>query len=143
VYWQGGQEGSRKESLEWLERGLARWPCHGELIITKVKILYNEYRYREAVNLLKRLISVKHDLAEPHMRMALRYQRLGNNMAALAEAQLATRLAPKIFTSHKISGDILKEQKKLSLANDAYEVADMIRLAQTKVEFNYNLRPEA
>jgi tetratricopeptide (TPR) repeat protein len=123
-----------KEALEWLERGLAHWPYHGELIITKVKILYNEYRYREAVNLLKRLISVKHDLAEPHMWMALCYQRLGNNMAALAESQLATRLAPKSFTAHKILGDILKEQKKLSQANAAYEVADMIRLSQNKKE---------
>jgi tetratricopeptide (TPR) repeat protein len=123
-----------KEALEWLDRGLSRWPYHGELIITKVKILYNEYRYKEAVNLLKRLISVKHDLAEPHMWMALCYQRLGNNMAALAEAQMATRLAPKSFTSHKVLGDILKEQKKLSQANAAYEVADMIRLSQTKKE---------
>jgi tetratricopeptide (TPR) repeat protein len=123
-----------KEATEWLERGLARWPYHGELIVTKVKILYNEYRYKEAINLLKRLISVKHDLAEPHMWMALCYQRLGNNMAALAEAQLATRLAPKSFTSHKILGDILKEQKKLSQANAAYEVADMIRLSQSKKE---------
>ncbi|MDR2612944.1 MAG: tetratricopeptide repeat protein [Deltaproteobacteria bacterium] len=123
-----------KEALEWLEKGLAHWPYHGELIITKVKILYNEYRYREAVNLLKRLVSVRHDLAEPHMWMALCYQRLGNNMAALAQAQLATRLAPKSFTSHKVLGDILKEQKKLSQANAAYEVADMIRLSQTKKE---------
>jgi tetratricopeptide (TPR) repeat protein len=121
-----------KEAMEWLDRGLARWPYHGELIVTKVKILYNEYRYKEAVNLLKRLISVKHDLAEPHMWMALCYQRLGNNMAALAEAQMATRLAPKSFTAHKILGDILKEQKKLSQANAAYEVADMIRLSQNK-----------
>jgi tetratricopeptide (TPR) repeat protein len=123
-----------KEAMEWMDKGLAKWPYHGELIITKVKILYNEYRYKEAVNLLKRLISVKHDVAEPHMWMALCYQRLGNNMAALAEAQMATRLAPKSFTSHKILGDILKEQKKLSQANAAYEVADMIRLSQTKKE---------
>jgi tetratricopeptide (TPR) repeat protein len=120
------------EAMEWLNRGLAKWPYHGELIITKVKILYNEYRYKEAVSLLKRLISVKHDMAEPHMWIALCYQRLGNHMAALAEAQLATRLAPKSFTSHKVLGDILKEQKKVSQANAAYEVADMIRLSQAK-----------
>jgi tetratricopeptide (TPR) repeat protein len=120
------------EAMEWLNRGLSKWPYHGELIITKVKILYNEYRYKEAVTLLKRLISVKHDMAEPHMWMAMCYQRLGNHMAALAEAQLATRLAPKSFTSHKVLGDILKEQKKVSQANAAYEVADMIRLTQSK-----------
>ncbi|MDR3203657.1 MAG: tetratricopeptide repeat protein [Deltaproteobacteria bacterium] len=120
------------EAMQWLNRGLSKWPYHGELIITKVKILYNEYRYKEAVNLLKRLISVKHDMAEPHMWIALCYQRLGNHMAALAEAQLATRLAPKSFTSHKVLGDILKEQKKISQANAAYEVADMIRLTHAK-----------
>jgi tetratricopeptide (TPR) repeat protein len=120
------------EAIEWLNKGLAKWPYHGELIITKVKILYNEYRYKDAVNLLKRIMSVKHDLAEPHMWIAMCYQRLGNQMAALAEAQLATRLAPKSFTAHKILGDILKEQKKLSQANAAYEVADMIRLNQNK-----------
>jgi tetratricopeptide (TPR) repeat protein len=121
-----------EEAKEWLNRGLVKWPYHGELIITKVKILYNEYRYKEAVNLLKRLISVKHDMAEPHMWVALCYQRLGNHMAALAEAQLATRLAPKSFTCHKVLGDILKEQKKISQAHAAYEVADMIRLTQNK-----------
>jgi tetratricopeptide (TPR) repeat protein len=120
--------GQNKEASEWLDRGLAKWPYHGELIITKVKILYNEYRYKEAVTLLKRLISVKNDLAEPHMFMAMCYQRLGNHMAALAEAQLATRLAPKSFTSHKVLGDILKEQKKVSQANAAYEVANMIQM---------------
>ncbi|MDR2406154.1 MAG: tetratricopeptide repeat protein [Deltaproteobacteria bacterium] len=122
--------GENKEATEWLDRGLAHWPYHGELIITKAKILYNEYRYKEAVSLLKRLISVKHDIAEPHMWLALCYQRMSNNMAALAEAQLATRLAPKSYTAHKVLGDILKEQKKLSQANAAYEVADMIRLSQ-------------
>jgi Flp pilus assembly protein TadD len=99
--------------------------------MTKAKMLYNEYRYKEAVTLLKRLIAVKHDVAEPHMWLALCYQRLSNNMAALAEAQLATRLAPKSYTTHKVLGDILKEQKKLSQANAAYEVADMIRLTQS------------
>ncbi|MDR2142633.1 MAG: tetratricopeptide repeat protein [Deltaproteobacteria bacterium] len=121
--------GQNKEAVEWLDRGLARWPYHGELIITKVKLLYNEYRYKDAVTLLKRLISVKNDLAEPHMWIAMCYQRLGNHMAALAEAQLATRLAPKSFTSHKILGDILKEQKKVSQANAAYEVANMIQMS--------------
>jgi tetratricopeptide (TPR) repeat protein len=121
--------GQNEEAIQWLDRGLAKWPYHGELIITKVKLLYNEYRYKDAVTLLKRLISVKNDLAEPHMWMAMCYQRLGNHMAALAEAQLATRLAPKSFTSHKVLGDILKEQKKVSQANAAYEVANMIQMS--------------
>ena len=119
--------GQTQEGLQWLERGLAKWPYHGELVLTKVKILYNEYRYKDAVALLKRLISVKPDVAEPHIWIAMCYQRLGDNMAALAEAQLATRLAPKSFTAHKVLGDILKEQKKLSQANAAYEVAEMMR----------------
>ncbi|MDR1035814.1 MAG: hypothetical protein LBT40_04380, partial [Deltaproteobacteria bacterium] len=42
--------------------------------------------------------------------------------------------ALKSFTSHKVLGDILKEQKKLSQANAAYEVADMIKLSQNKKE---------
>ncbi len=119
--------GQNEEGLQWLERGLAKWPYHGELVLTKVKLLYNEYRYKDAVALLKRLISVKPDVAEPHIWIAMCYQRLGDNMAALAEAQLATRLAPKSFTAHKVLGDILKEQKKLSQANAAYEVAEMMR----------------
>ncbi len=116
-----------KEAYKWLETGLAKWPYHGELIMTKVKRLYKEYRYKEAVDLLKRLISVKPDMAEPHIWIAQNYQRLGDNMAALAEAQLATRLAPKSYTAHKVLGDVLKEQKKLSQANAAYEVAEMMR----------------
>jgi len=119
--------GQNDEARQWLERGLAKWPYHGELVLTKVKLLYNEYRYKDAVGLLKRLISVKPDIAEPHIWIAMCYQRLGDNMAALAESQLATRLAPKSYTAHKVLGDILKEQKKLSQANAAYEVAEMMR----------------
>jgi tetratricopeptide (TPR) repeat protein len=119
--------GQNAEARQWLERGLAKWPYHGELVMTKVKMLYNEYNYKEAIALLKRIISVKSDVAEPHIWIAMCYQRLGDNMAALAESQLATRLAPKSYTSHKVLGDILKEQKKLSQANAAYEVAEMMR----------------
>ncbi|UQZ90289.1 hypothetical protein C4J81_14185 [Deltaproteobacteria bacterium Smac51] len=121
--------GQYAEAREWLERGLAKWPYHGELVLTKVKLLYNEYRYPDAIQLLKRLISVKPDVAEPHIWIAMCYQRVGDNMGALAEAQLATRLAPKSYTAHKVLGDVLKEQKKLSQANAAYEVAEMMRQA--------------
>ena len=120
--------GQHDEAVQWMERGLAKWPYHGELVLTKVKLLYNEYRYKEAVALLKPLISIKADMAEPHIWIAMCYQRMGDNMAALAEAHLATRLAPKSYTAHKVLGDILKEQKKLSQASAAYEVAEMMRL---------------
>jgi tetratricopeptide (TPR) repeat protein len=119
--------GRHAEACEWLERGLEQWPYHGELVMIKVKILYNEYQYKEAVTYLKRLISVRPDVAEPHIWIAMCYQRLGDNMAALAEAQLCTRLAPKSYVAHKVLGDVLKEQKKLSQANAAYEVAEMMR----------------
>ena len=119
--------GYTEEGLQWLERGLGKWPYHGELILTKAKLLYNEYRFKEAAALLKRLISVKPDMAEPHIWIAMCYQRIGDNMAALAEAQLATRLAPKSYTAHKVLGDILKEQKKISQATAAYEAADLVR----------------
>ena len=123
---------ANEEAIKWLERGLMQWPYHGELVLTKVKLLYAEYRYKEAMVLLKRLIAIKNDVAEPHIWIAMCYQRLGDNMAALAEAQLATRLAPKSVTAHKVLGDVLKEQKKLSQANAAYEVAEMIRQAGEK-----------
>ncbi len=122
--------GQGDEARVWLERGLAKWPYHGELVLTKAKLLYGEYRYKEAMALLKRLVSVKPDVAEPHIWIAMCHQRLGDNMAALAESQLATRLAPRSYTAHKVLGDILKEQKKLSQANAAYEVAEMRRLGK-------------
>jgi tetratricopeptide (TPR) repeat protein len=122
--------GQYEEGIQWLERGLVKWPYHGELVLTKVKMLYNEYRYKEAVALLKSLIAIKSDMAEPHIWVAMCYQRMGDNMAALAESQLATRLAPKSYVAHKVLGDILKEQKKLSQANAAYEVAEMMRHGQ-------------
>jgi len=122
--------GRHAEACEWLDRGLEKWPYHGELVMIKVKNLYNEYQYKEAVTYLKRLISVRHEVAEPHIWIAMCYQRMGDNMAALAEAQLSARLAPKSYTAHKVLGDILKEQKKLSQANAAYEVAEMMRHKQ-------------
>lgn len=124
--------GQYQEANQWLERGLNKWPYHGELVLTKARQLYHAYRYPEAVALLKRLISVKPDVAEPHIWVAMCYQRQGDNMGALAEAQLATRLAPKSFSAHKALGDILKEQKKLSQANAAYEVAEMMRQSHKK-----------
>ena len=120
--------GQHGEARKWLERGLAKWPYHGELVMQKVKILYNEFQYKDAAALLKRLISYRPDVAEPHIWIAMCHQRLGDNMAALAEAQLSTRLAPKSYAAHKVLGDILKEQKKISQANAAYEVAEMMRL---------------
>ncbi|MGL4207749.1 MAG: tetratricopeptide repeat protein, partial [Candidatus Adiutrix sp.] len=120
------------EATTWLDRGLAKWPYHGELVMTKVRLLYNEYQYKEAVPLLKRLISIRHEMAEPHIWLAMCQQRLGDNMGALAEIQLAARLAPKSYTAHKVLGDILKEQKKLSQANAAYEVAEMMRQSKAK-----------
>ena len=119
--------GRNAEAREWLDRGLSKWPYHGELVMLKVKQLYNEFQYKEAVNYLKRLISVRPDVPEPHIWLAMCYQRLGDNMVALAEARLCTRLAPKSYVAHKVLGDILKEQKKLSQANAAYEVAEMMR----------------
>jgi len=119
--------GRNAEANEWLERGLTKWPYHGELVMLKVKHLYNEFHYKEAVPYLKRLISVRPDVPEPHIWLAMCYQRMGDNMVALAEARLCTRLAPKSYVAHKVLGDILKEQKKLSQANAAYEVAEMMR----------------
>ncbi|MDR2935460.1 MAG: tetratricopeptide repeat protein [Candidatus Adiutrix sp.] len=119
--------GQQAEAYEWLDRGLSKWPYHGELVMLKVKTLYNEYRYQEAVPYLKRLISVRPDVPEPHIWLAMCYQRLGDNMVALAEARLCTRLAPKSYVAHKVLGDVLKEQKKISQANAAYEVAEMMR----------------
>ena len=51
-------------------------------------------------------------------------------MSALAEGQLATRLAPKSHVIHKIFGDILREQKKFGMAENAYETAENLRLSQ-------------
>ena len=133
--------GRHAEACEWLDRGLSKWPYHGELVMIKVKILYNEYQYKEAVTYLKRLISVRPDVAEPHIWIAMCYQRMGDNMAALAEAQLCTRLAPKSYVTHKVLGDILKEQKKLSQANAAYEVAEMMRLKQSQGEEQEEPKP--
>lgn len=124
--------GHNKQGWEWLEKALLKWPYSGELLLTKIKILYARGHYQEAVSLIKRLLSVKNDSAEAHMWLALCHQRKGNNLAAVSEAQLAARLAPKSFTVHQVLGDILKEQKKLSPANAAYEAASMLRKSAAK-----------
>ena len=55
------------------------------------------------------------------------FQRIGDKMSALAEGQLATRLAPKSHTAHKVLGDILREQGKFSMAENAYETAEHLK----------------
>lgn len=124
--------GKNRKAAEWLERGLEKWPYSGELLLIKAKNLYGEKLFREAMALIKRILSVKSDSAEAHMWLALCHQGLGEQMAALSEAQLATRLAPRSFTAHKILGDILKEQKKYSPANAAYEAASLLKLGYSK-----------
>lgn len=115
-----------------LNRFLAQWPDSPELRLIHGRLLFKDNLYQEALDVLKGIAEEKENLAEPHIWMAMAYQRLGNTMSALAEGQLAIRLAPKSHVAHKIMGDIYREQKKFNMAENAYEVAENIREAKDK-----------
>lgn len=109
---------------------LIKWPDSSDLLIIQARLLYKNKSYPEAVNVLKAVAEERPTWAEPHMWLAMCYQRMGDNMAALAEGQLSTRLAPKSHAVHKVLGDILREQKKFAMAENAYETADNLKAAQ-------------
>ncbi|MEW5723838.1 MAG: tetratricopeptide repeat protein, partial [Thermodesulfobacteriota bacterium] len=110
-----------------LEEFLLKWPDSHDLKVIHGRILFKNGNYLEALGILKEVAQAREDWAEPHIWMAMAYQRLGDSMSALAEGQLATRLAPKSHTAHRVLGDILREQKKFSMAENAYEMAENLR----------------
>ena len=68
---------------------------------------------------------------EPHILLALAYNRIGQNMAALAEGLLAVRLAPQNASAHQILANIYREQKRFTLAATSYETAERLRGGKT------------
>ena len=121
-----GKGEDAKNSLNDLQ---AKWPDSIDLKLIEGRLMVKDALYGEAIGILKEVAQQKEDWAEPHIWMAVAYQKLGDNMSALAEGQLATRLAPKSHVIHKIFGDILREQKKFGMAENAYETAENLRLS--------------
>jgi tetratricopeptide (TPR) repeat protein len=119
--------GQVNEAGEQLERMLEQWPDSLDLKVIHGRLLFRDKKYQEAVDVLKDVAEAKEKWAEPHLWMAMAYQRLGDSMSALAEGQLATRLAPKSHAAHKVLGDILREQKKFGMAENAYETAENLK----------------
>ena len=119
--------GQMDEARQLLSDNLSQWPDSLDLKLIQGRFLVKDKQYEQAINILKSVVETKTDWAEPHIWMAVAYQRLGDNMSALAEGQLATRLAPKSVAIHKTYGDILREQKKFGMAENAYETAENLR----------------
>jgi len=119
--------GKREEASGYLKQCLEKWPDSVQLKLIQGRLMYREKKYQEVIELLQKVVRKKDTLAEPHILMAMAYQRLGNGIAATAEGQLATRLAPKSITAHQVIGDIYREQKKFGMAASAYETAENLR----------------
>ena len=119
-----GNVGDAEEQLRVL---LEKWPNGLDLLAIKGRLMFRDKKYLEALTLLKAVAQQREGWAEPHIWMAMAYQKLGDTMSALAEGQLATRLAPKSYSIHKIFGDILREQKKFGMAENAYETAENLK----------------
>ena len=107
-----------------------QWPDSLELKMIHGRLLVRDNKHQEAIEVLRSVVQIKDAWAEPHIWLAVAYQRTGDNMSALAEGQLATRLAPKSHVVHRIFGDILREQKKFSMAENAYETAEHLRASK-------------
>ena len=110
-----------------LKEFLEKWPEAIELKVIMGRLQFKNGDYMAALGTLKEAAQTKDDWAEPHIWMAMTYQKLGDHMSALAEGQLATRLAPKSHTAHRVLGDILREQKKFGMAENAYETAENLK----------------
>ncbi|MFH1091344.1 MAG: tetratricopeptide repeat protein [Pseudomonadota bacterium] len=119
-----GRSGEAEQRLQEL---MAKWPGDLDLKILQGRLIFRRKDYTEAIAVLQEVAQAKETLAEPHIWMALAYQRLGDPMSSLAEGQLATRLAPKSYAAYKVLGDILREQRKFGMAENAYETAEHLR----------------
>lgn len=119
--------GKTEDARKHLENALESFPDSVDLKAIYGRFLFKEEKYQEAVSILNEVAGEKDNWAEPHIWMAMAYQKMGDAMSALAEGQLATRLAPKSHVAHKVLGDILREQKKFSMAENAYETAENLK----------------
>jgi len=124
--------GKNDEARSRLQDFLVKWPDNLELRLIHGRLLYKSKKYEEAVKVLRPITQERESWAEPHIWLALAYQRLGDHMGALAEGQLAARLAPKSHAIHKILGDIYREQKKFGMAENAYETAEHLKSTKKK-----------
>lgn len=124
--------GKAEDAEKRLEELLAKWPDDAELRLLQGRILYKNKHYLESIDVLKAVAEEKKSWVETHIWLAMAYQRSGDKMAALAEGQLATRMAPKSYVAHKVLGDIYREQKKFNLAENSYEMAENLRQNQKK-----------
>jgi tetratricopeptide (TPR) repeat protein len=122
--------GQREQAAKKLKDFQAAWPDDWELKLIEGRLLVKAKEYQAAIPILKEVAAHNKKWAEPHIHLSVAFQRLGDAMSSLAEGQLATRLAPKNPTIHKIFGDILREQKKFSMAENAYETAENLKADQ-------------
>lgn len=124
--------GKNDDARDQLSELLGRWPESHDLMLIQGRLLFKDDKYQEAIETLKEVAAEKETWAEPHIWMAMAYQKLGDSMSALAEGQLATRLAPRSHAIHKLFGDILRDQKKFSMAENAYETAENLRIIKKR-----------
>ncbi len=124
--------GKQQEAEKRLEDYVRRWPESQDLLLLQGRALFKKKHFKEAAIILSQVAQEKEGWAEPHIWLAMCYQQMGDKMSALAEGQLAIRLAPKSHVAHKVLGDIYREQKKFSMAENAYEMAENLKASQKK-----------
>lgn len=114
------------EAQNQLNQMINKWPNNPNVRMLHGRMLIQFKKYAEAVSVLKELVDVDEKMAQPHIYLALAYNKMGQAMNALAEGQLSTRLASKNAQAHKVLGNIYRDQKKFSLAAASYEQADRL-----------------
>lgn len=120
-------QGKTDKAQDQLAGARTRWPDDIFLKFLEGRICFQQERFDEALKLMQDVVKENEKLVEPHIFLALAYNRLGQNMAALAEGQLSTKLAPQNAHVHQVLGDIYRKQKKFSLAATSYETAERLR----------------
>ncbi|MBW2622477.1 MAG: tetratricopeptide repeat protein [Deltaproteobacteria bacterium] len=121
------EQGESEKARDQLAEARTKWPDNINLRFLDGRLSFKEERYAETIALMKDVAKRDEKRVEPHIFLSLAYNRLGQYMAALAEGQLAVKLAPKNAYAHQILGDIYGEQKKFSLAAASFETAERLR----------------
>lgn len=83
--------GRHEEALRIADRAVSFDPLNPRSYGTKAAVLFNARRYREAVEVMQRVIAMAPDTGGPRYRLGLYHMLLGNNAESAAEFERASR----------------------------------------------------
>jgi tetratricopeptide (TPR) repeat protein len=115
--------GRLQEADALYRRVLSLHPRHPEALYGRGTIAARMARGADAIDLLRRAVAAKHDMAPAHADLARLLAQAGRLDDAMGAAQRAVRFGAHLVQSHVVLGEILAERGDLSAAEAAFVAA--------------------